>query len=101
MDITPEMLSALAGGIIGWLVASSLAARPGVGRKLRLVLLCILVFALMEGGIWAVERLLVRHLDDFFASEAFAFGAIAGAVLWSSARQPAAYRGPPDDWRLR
>ena len=85
MDITPEMLSAVAGAIAGWAIAASIQERPGLGRKLRILLLLGLLFVLFEGGLWAVERFLVSHLDDFFASGAFALGALVGAIMASSA----------------
>jgi hypothetical protein len=83
----PEMLSALAGAIAGWLVAGFLF-RASCLRRILLGLCTVAVLVVLAmGGIHALESTLVGILAAFFATSYFAFGAIVGGVMAAGGKE--------------
>jgi len=84
MNVTPEMLSAVAGGIAGWVVVATVARAGGLRDKALVIGTAAILWVVFQSGVHALESSLVRHLADFFATTYFAFGALVGGVLASS-----------------
>lgn len=83
MNITPEMLSAIAGGIAGWVVVATIARATALRDKVLIIGTAVILWVVLQSGVRALELALVRHLADFFATTYFAFGALVGTVLAS------------------
>ena len=87
MNLTPEMLSAIAGGIVGWVIVSTVARASGLRDKALIIGTAVILWVVLQSDVQALESSLVHHLASFFAMTYFAFGALAGGVLGSSRGQ--------------
>ena len=84
MNVTPDMLSAIAGGVAGWVVIATVTRASGLRNKALIIGTAVILWVVFQGGVRALESSLTRHLADFFATSYFAFGALVGGVLASS-----------------
>ena len=82
MSVSAEMLSLMAGALVGWVLARAFSRASGWGHKAVLVAAVLMIGSyISQGGISELESVLSQHLQEFFNSSRFALGALIGAVL--------------------
>ena len=100
MFITADILSGMAGGIVGWIITRAFVQNQSHSNKALLITAAVLIWVAFSdgGGTRVIEVAMVERLEELFNSEYFALGALIGAVLATGDNHRRTIRCEPPRW---